>query len=61
MDQQTLPCGCTVEAYRDFLQRGVGRILEKGVECPHAEHTVGVTVLLPGRQHARPGEEGGPS
>ncbi len=59
MDTKTLACGCTVDAFRDFLQRVVGRIVEKGVECPRAEHAVGQTIVLPGREHARPGDEQG--
>ncbi len=56
MDTKTLPCGCTVETYRDFLQRVVGRILEKGLECPRVEHGVGQVIIMPGREHARPDE-----
>ncbi len=59
MDTKTLSCGCVVDVHHDALQRIVGRILEKGVECPRVEHAIGRVVLLPGREHARPGDGGG--
>ena len=52
--EKTLPCGCRVRAYRDFLGRVVGTILTRSSECPREEHTVGLTVVMPGREHARP-------
>jgi len=52
-DQKTLPCGCRVRTYRDFLGRVVGTILTRGSECPREEHTPGLTVVMPGREHAR--------
>jgi hypothetical protein len=52
--EKTLPCGCRVKTYRDFLGRVVGTILMRGSECPRQEHTVGQTVVMPGREHARP-------
>lgn len=53
-DEKTLPCGCRVRAYRDFLGRVVGTILARGSECPRQEHTLGATVVMPGRENARP-------
>ena len=52
--EKTLPCGCRVNTYRDFLGRVVGTILTRGSECPKPEHTVNYTVVMPGREHARP-------
>jgi len=49
-----LTCGCEVKAGRDFLGRGVGTILTRGEQCPRADHVVGQTVLLPGRDNAAP-------
>jgi hypothetical protein len=49
---QSLTCGCTVIAGRDFLGRGVGRIVARGASCPRADHVIGHTVLLPGRENA---------
>jgi hypothetical protein len=49
-----LSCGCDVLAGRDFLGRGVGTIVNRGDECPRADHAVGHTVLLPGRDNAAP-------
>jgi hypothetical protein len=51
---KTLPCGCEVKTYRDFLGRVVGTVLTRGAQCPRAEHAVGQTVIMPGREHARP-------
>jgi len=52
--RKTLTCGCDVRAYRDFLGRVVGEVLTKGTECPRPEHEPGQTVVMPGREHARP-------
>ena len=52
--EKSLPCGCRVKAYRDFLGRVVGTILTRGSECQKPEHTPGQTVIMPGREHARP-------
>jgi hypothetical protein len=52
--EKTLACGCLVRTYRDFLGRVVGTILTRGAECPKQEHTPGHTVVMPGREHARP-------
>jgi hypothetical protein len=49
-----LACGCEVRTYRDFLQRVVGTVLTKGPQCPSAEHEPGKTIIMPGREHARP-------
>lgn len=49
----TLPCGCQVRPYRDFLGRGVGTVLARGAQCTRDEHEPGQTVLLPGRENAR--------
>ena len=51
---KTAPCGCEVKTYRDFLGRVVGTILKRGSECTRPEHTVGQTIIMPGREHARP-------
>lgn len=53
VESQTLGCGCRVEASRDFLGRVVGKILEKGQECPRVDHEPGRTVIMPGRENAR--------
>jgi hypothetical protein len=50
----TLACGCQVRTYRDFLGRVVGTILARGADCPRAEHAEGQTVVMPGRENARP-------
>ena len=50
---KTLPCGCEVRTYRDFLGRVVGTIVTRGVACTRDEHAVGQTVVMPGREHAR--------
>ena len=52
--RKTLPCGCTVDTYRDFLGRVVGKVVFKGNGCPREEHTVEAVVVMPGREHARP-------
>ena len=51
---KTLPCGCEVRPFRDFLGRGVGTVLTRGAACAREEHQPGQTILLPGREHARP-------
>jgi hypothetical protein len=51
---KTAPCGCEVRTYRDFLGRVVGTILTRGPECPRPEHGVGQTIVMPGRENARP-------
>lgn len=51
---KTVPCGCEVRTERDFLGRVVGTILTRGPECPRPEHLVGQTIVMPGREHARP-------
>jgi hypothetical protein len=51
---KTLACGCEVRTYRDFLQRVVGTIATKGPECASPEHEAGKTIIMPGREHARP-------
>jgi hypothetical protein len=53
-DQKTLSCGCRVQTYRDFLGRVVGTIQARGDKCPRQEHTPGTTVVMPGRENARP-------
>jgi len=53
-DEKTLTCGCRVKTYRDFLGRVVGTILARGSECSKQEHTAGQTVVMPGRENARP-------
>ncbi len=50
---KTLPCGCQVRPFRDFLGRGVGTVLTRGTQCTRDEHQTGQTVLLPGRDNAR--------
>jgi hypothetical protein len=52
--EKTLPCGCRVKTYRDFLGRVVGTILTRGSDCPSPEHTAGHIVVMPGRENARP-------
>jgi hypothetical protein len=51
---KTLKCGCDVRTYRDFLQRVVGTIITKGHECPAVDHEAGKTIIMPGRENARP-------
>jgi hypothetical protein len=50
---KTLPCGCEVRTYRDFLGRVVGTIQARGPSCPRDDHAAGQTVIMPGREHAR--------
>jgi hypothetical protein len=51
---KALPCGCQVRTYRDFLGRVVGTIVTQAATCPRAEHAAGQTVIMPGRENARP-------
>jgi hypothetical protein len=51
---KALPCGCRAKTYRDFLGRVVGTIVEQGPDCRREEHAVDRTVVMPGREHARP-------
>jgi hypothetical protein len=51
---KALPCGCEARTYRDFLGRVVGTIVTKGASCQRAEHAAGHTVIMPGRENARP-------
>jgi hypothetical protein len=51
---KALPCGCEVETYRDFLGRVVGTIVAKSATCQRTDHTIGQTVIMPGRENARP-------
>jgi hypothetical protein len=53
-DVKTVPCGCEVRTYRDFLGRVVGTILTRGPDCRRPEHEVGQTIIMPGRENARP-------
>jgi hypothetical protein len=53
-EQKTLACGCMVATYRDFLGRGVGKILARGEQCQRPEHAPDQVVLMPGRENARP-------
>jgi hypothetical protein len=53
-ETRKLACGCEVEIFRDFLGRGLGKILVAGEQCPHRDHGVGYVLVLPGRQYARP-------
>jgi hypothetical protein len=50
-----LACGCEVRTSRDFLGRIVGTVLTRGPECARPEHAVGQTIIMPGRENARPG------
>ena len=52
--RKTLPCGCQVDAARDFLGRVVGKVITKGEACTQALHSPGAVVVMPGREHARP-------
>jgi hypothetical protein len=54
VESQFLACGCHVETSRDFLGRVVGKILEKHPSCQVPNHQPGVTVVMPGRENARP-------
>ena len=49
-----LACGCDVRTFRDFLGRVVGTILARGSECTRPGHDPGQTVIMPGRENARP-------
>ena len=51
---KALPCGCEARTYRDFLGRVVGTIVTKSPTCARAEHTLGQTDIMPGRENARP-------
>ncbi len=51
---KALPCGCEAKTFRDFLGRVVGTIVTKSPTCERAEHTLGQTVIMPGRENARP-------
>ena len=51
---KALPCGCQARTYRDFLGRVVGTIVTKSANCQRAEHAIGQTVIMPGRENARP-------
>ena len=51
---KALPCGCQASTYRDFLGRVVGTIVTKSATCQRAEHAIGQTVIMPGRENARP-------
>jgi hypothetical protein len=52
--RRTLPCGCQVDAGRDFLGRVVGTIVVRADQCPRVEHVPGHVLIMPGREHARP-------
>jgi hypothetical protein len=52
--RKTLPCGCQVDASRDFLGRVVGKVVVKGDACVQPIHSPGQVVVMPGREHARP-------
>jgi hypothetical protein len=51
--RKTLPCGCQVDAARDFLGRVVGTIISRAEQCSRPEHAPGRVVVMPGREHAR--------
>jgi hypothetical protein len=51
---KTVPCGCEVRTYRDFLGRVVGTVLTRGETCTREDHAVGQTIIMPGRENARP-------
>ena len=51
---KTLECGCAVRTYRDFLQRVVGTVVTQGPQCTRSEHEAGKTIIMPGRENARP-------
>jgi hypothetical protein len=51
---KTAPCGCEVRTQRDFLGRVVGTILTRGAACQQPGHDVGQTIVMPGRENARP-------
>ena len=50
---KTLPCGCEVRTYRDFLDRVLGTVVSRGTACSKAEHAEGAVIIMPGREHAR--------
>lgn len=52
--EKTLTCGCRVKAYRDFLARVVGTIVTRGADCTRPGHEPGQTIVMPGRENARP-------
>jgi hypothetical protein len=52
--RKTLPCGCEVNAARDFLGRVVGTVVVRGGQCDKPEHVPGHVLIMPGREHARP-------
>ena len=56
-EEKQLPCGCAVQAKRDFLGRVVGTITARGAGCSRDEHTPGHVVVMPGREHARPQDQ----
>jgi hypothetical protein len=51
--RKALPCGCEVDAARDFLGRVIGTIVNRAGACPHDAHVPGHVVVMPGREHAR--------
>lgn len=51
---KALPCGCEARTYRDFLGRVVGTIVTRSPTCQRSEHALGQTVIMPGRENARP-------
>ena len=51
---KALPCGCEARTYRDFLGRVVGTIVARAATCQRDDHAVGHTVIMPGRENARP-------
>jgi hypothetical protein len=53
-DRKRLPCGCEVDAYRDFLGRVVGRIVEHDAACKDQTHAIDRVIVMPGRENARP-------
>jgi hypothetical protein len=53
-ESKTLACGCTVQTDRDFLGRVIGTITARDERCSRTEHVPGHTVVMPGREHARP-------
>jgi hypothetical protein len=54
MATTVMKCGCEVETYRDFLGRMVGKVVQRGEQCPKTEHAPGQVVIMPGRENARP-------
>jgi len=54
LESKTLPCGCEARTYRDFLGRVVGTIVTRSPTCQRGDHAVGQTVIMPGRENARP-------